>query len=139
MDRSTGKAAKISAHATPVLATLPVRQRTPAPERQRAYGYLRKDLLPVESEVNRTKERIDRFAKTSGYEIAAVFVEECGKWPHPVAFERLVQAIFRDRVEVVIVPSLVHFAGLGSFNSFKEHFEAATQARVVCALEPLSS
>jgi len=105
----------------------------PAPERPRAYAYLRKSLLTVESEVNRTKERIDQFAKTSGYELAAVFVEEDGTWPYPVAFERLIQAIFQDRVAVVIVPSLLHFAGLGPFSSFRAHFEAATRARVVCA------
>ena len=71
-------------------------------ERQRAYAYARKHLLMFDSEVNRTKERLAYFADTAGYELAATFIEEIDTWP--AAFERLLHAVIRDKVETVILP-----------------------------------
>ncbi|MEV4261345.1 hypothetical protein [Kribbella sp. NPDC049584] len=95
----------------------------------RAYAYLREHLLVCISEVNRTKERLAQFAADSGIELAGTFVEEDPR--RPAAFERLLQAVTRDEVEVVLLPSLLHLAVLGSPGSIKGYFEAATGARVI--------
>jgi hypothetical protein len=102
-------------------------------ERQRAYAYLRKHLLMFESEVDRTKERLAYLANEADLELAAVFVEEVETWP--AAFERFVQAIVQDKVEIVLLPSLLHFAVLGAPNDVKDYFEAATGARVVTPVD----
>jgi hypothetical protein len=80
------------------------------------------------SEVNRTKEHLTAFAKTSGLELAATFVEDDPRRPL-LAFERFFHAVMRDQVKVVLVPSLLHLVALGS-PRMKEYFEATTQAQV---------
>jgi hypothetical protein len=81
------------------------------------------------SEVNRTKERLTRFAAASDLELAAIFVEEDPQ--RPAAFERLLQAVIQDQVEVVLLPSMLHLIVLGDPGHIKDYFEAATGARVV--------
>ncbi|GAA1118279.1 hypothetical protein GCM10009630_15000 [Kribbella jejuensis] len=103
-------------------------RRQPA-VRPRAYAYLRAHLLVSTSEVNRTKERLTAFAAASGFELAATFVEDDPERPL-LGFERFFQAVMRDQVSVVLVPSLLHLMMLGSAR-VKEYFEAATEARVV--------
>ncbi|MGW7687129.1 hypothetical protein ACWGID_40690 [Kribbella sp. NPDC054772] len=105
-------------------------------ELPRAYAYARKHLLMCESEVNRTKERLTYFAKQAGYNLSAVFVEEVQTAPD--AFERLVQAVVNDKVETVILPSMLHFAVLGDPKRIREHFEGATGAKVVIAVDVVS-
>ena len=102
--------------------------RPSAPEQPRAYAYLRKSLLTIESEVNRTKERLTEHARDVDVELAAFFVEEFGA--SAAAFERLLQAAIRDKVAVILLPSLLHFAVLGSPN-IREYFEDLTHARVL--------
>lgn len=97
---------------------------------------MRKHLLMFESEANRTRERLEYFANEAGYELAAVFIEEIQTWP--AAFERLVHAVARDKVTIVILPSMLHFAVLGSPNNVKEYFEAATGAQVITTLDVVS-
>jgi hypothetical protein len=105
-------------------------------ERERAYAYARKHLLMFDSEVNRTREHLAYFANAAGYELAATFIEEIEAWP--AAFERLIQAVIRDRVEVVILPSMLHFAVLGDPTNIKQHFEAATGARIIAISNAVS-
>ncbi|TDO29490.1 hypothetical protein EV643_14811 [Kribbella sp. VKM Ac-2527] len=81
------------------------------------------------SEVNRTKERLTRFAAASNLELAAIFVEEDTR--SPAAFGRLLDAVIRDQVEVVLLPSMLHLIVLGDPGHIKDYFEAATGARVV--------
>ncbi|MEU4295385.1 hypothetical protein AB0E63_44800 [Kribbella sp. NPDC026596] len=102
-------------------------------ERQRAYAYMRKHLLMFDAEVSRTKQRLEYFAEQSDLELAAVFIEEIQTYP--AAFERFLQAVIQDDVKVVLLPSLLHFAVLGSPNHIKEFFEAATGAKVLSALD----
>lgn len=47
------------------------------------------------------------------------------------AFERLFQATIRDQVEVVLLPSILHFTVLDSPRWIKPSFEATTGARIV--------
>lgn len=97
---------------------------------------MRKHLLMDELEVVNTKQRLAYFADQSGYELAAIFIEEIQTWP--VAFERLLEAVIRDNVEVVILPSMLHFAVLGAPNNVKKYFESAAEARVVTAFDAVS-
>jgi hypothetical protein len=99
-------------------------------ERPRAYAYLRAHLLVCASEVNRTKERLSAFATASGFELAGTFVEEDPR-RSLLAFERFFQAVMRDQVRVVLLPSLLHLMVLGSPGRIQEYFEAATKARVI--------
>jgi hypothetical protein len=80
-------------------------------------------------EVTRTRERLTTYATDAGLELAAIFVEE--DWLCLSAFERLFQATIHDRVEIVLLPSMLHFTVLGSPRWIKPSFEAATGARVV--------
>jgi hypothetical protein len=105
-------------------------------ERPRAYAYLCAHLLVCTSQVNRTKERLTQFAMTSDLELAAIFVEEDTR--SPAAFGRLLDAVMRDQVEMVLLPSMLHFAVLASSNHIKDYFEAATGARVVSVGDAVS-
>ena len=98
-------------------------------EQPRAYAYLREHFLVCASEVNRTKERLVRFAAESELELAATFVEEHPR--RPATFDRLLQAVMRDKVEVVLVPSILHLMALGAPRHIKDYFEAATGAQVI--------
>jgi hypothetical protein len=109
-----------------------IRQPEPVPVRPRAYAYARKHLLMYESVFALEKLRIASFANLAGYDLAAVFVEESNG--SPVAFGRLLEAVIRDRVEYVILPSMLHFMTLGTPNSIKRNFEAATGAQVITAV-----
>jgi hypothetical protein len=104
-------------------------QRRKEVELPRAYAYLCEELLVCRSEVNRTKDRLARFAAGSNLELAAVFVGEDIR--SSAAFGRLFEAVIRDKVRVVLVPSLLHLMVLGSPGRIKEYFEAATGARVI--------
>lgn len=98
-----------------------------------ALGYARKHLLMVESEVSRTKEeRLAYFAETAGYRLGEIFIEEVQTWPS--AFEALIEAARIEKPSAVILPSLLHFAVLGSPATIKGHFEHLTGAKVVTSI-----
>ncbi len=82
------------------------------------------------------KERLGYFADEAGYELAGVFIEEIQTVP--VAFQRLVEAVVLDKVEFVIIPTMLHFMTLGSPNHIRQHFEAATGAKVLTVTETVS-
>lgn len=105
-------------------------------ELPRAYAYLCEDLLVCRSEVNRTKERLARFAAKSNLELAAVFVVQDTR--STAAFGRLFEAVLRDEVKVVLVPSVLHLMVLGSPTRIRKYFEAATEARVITLSESLA-
>lgn len=104
-------------------------QRRKAVDVPRAYAYLCEELLVCRSEVNRTKERLAQFAASSNVELAAVFVGQDIR--SSAAFGRLFEAVVRDQVRVVLVPSTLHLMVLGSPRHIKEYFEAATGAKVI--------
>ncbi|WP_410790551.1 hypothetical protein [Kribbella sp. C-35] len=106
----------------------PEQRRKPV-ELPRAYAYLCEELLVCRSEVNRAKERLARFATSSDLELAAVFVGQDTR--STAGFGRLLEAVIRDQVKVVLVPSVLHLMVLGSPRRIKEYFEAATEAQVI--------
>jgi hypothetical protein len=97
--------------------------------RPRAYAYLCVPLLICQPQVARSRERLATYAVDAGLELAAAFIEE--DWLCLSAFERLFQATIRDKVEVILLPSMLHFTVLGSPRSIKSSFEVVTGARVV--------
>jgi hypothetical protein len=101
-------------------------------DRPLALGYIRQHLLMTEYELDDAKERLAYFAETQGYALDTIYVEELHTWP--AAFEQLVQDAAKDRIEIVILPSLLHFAVIGPPDNIKQHFEDATGARVIAAL-----
>lgn len=103
--------------------------RKQAAKRPRAYAYVCGPLLICKLQVTRTRERLTTYAADAGLELAAIFVEE--DWLCLSAFERLFQATIRDQVEVILLPSMLHFTALGSPRSIKPYFEAATGATIV--------
>ncbi|MEV6266700.1 hypothetical protein AB0L64_06025 [Kribbella sp. NPDC051936] len=98
-------------------------------ELRRAYAYVRAHLLVCMSEVNRTRERLSAFAATSGLDLAAIFVEDGTR--SAAAFGRLLDAVVRDQVEVVLLPSMLHLMTLGSPRCIRTYFEVATGAQVL--------
>lgn len=103
--------------------------RKQAATRPRAYAYLCRHLLICQPEVTRTSERLTTYAADVGLELAATFIEE--HWLRLSAFERLFEATIRDQVDVVLLPSMLHFTVLGSPRRIKPYFEAVTGARIV--------
>ncbi|MEV0291143.1 hypothetical protein AB0H36_44030 [Kribbella sp. NPDC050820] len=95
----------------------------------RAYAYLCSPLLVCRPEVTRTRERLAAYAADAELELVATFVEDA--WQRSSAFERLFQATIRDHVQVVLLPSMLHFTVLGSPRWIKPSFEAVTGARIV--------
>jgi hypothetical protein len=120
----------------PHLCSCGPRQRREPVELPRAYAYLCEGLLVCRSEVNRTKERLARFAAGSNLELAAVFVGQDTR--STAAFGRLVEAVVRDQVKVVLVPSVLHLMVLGSPRRIKKYFEAATEAKVITMSQGLA-
>jgi hypothetical protein len=99
-------------------------------------GYLRKQLLTTENELEDTKERLAHFAALEGFAIGTVYVEEAET--SPAAFEALIEAVNRYDVTAVVLPSMLHFAVLGAPATIKNHFEHLTGARVMVANSPSS-
>jgi hypothetical protein len=100
-------------------------------ELPRAYAYARKHLLMYQPVFALAKLHLESFAKVTGYDLAAVFVEEINS-PN-AAFGQLLNAVIQDEVEYVILPSMLHFMTIGSPNNTRKYFEAATGARVITA------
>jgi hypothetical protein len=98
-------------------------------ELPRTYAYVRPHLLVCRSEINRTRERLSAFATTSGLDLAPIFVEDGTR--SPAAFARLLDAVIQDRVEVVLLPSMLHLMTLGSPRCIRNYFEVATGAQVL--------
>ena len=92
-------------------------------------GYVRRDLLVTDGQVNQLERQMARFAQTGGYSMGSTYVEKPGTWP--AAFEALVGSVNRYELTAVVLPSILHFAVLGSPLNIKETFERATGARVL--------
>ena len=69
------------------------------------------------------------FARAEGFTMGVIFVEHPGTWP--TAFEALIEAVNRQKVTAVALPSLFHFAAFGVPTDIRDSFERATGARVL--------
>ncbi|TWD79075.1 hypothetical protein FB561_0126 [Kribbella amoyensis] len=92
-------------------------------------GYLRRDLLVVDSQVIELERDMAAFAEVRGFEMGQIYVERPDKWLS--AFEALADAIGRYAVSAVVLPSLLHFTGLGMPTGLRNWFEQTTGARLL--------
>ncbi|GAA1711559.1 hypothetical protein GCM10009745_69570 [Kribbella yunnanensis] len=95
-------------------------------------GYVRRDLLVTDGQVNQLEREMARFAHAEGFSMGSTYVEKPGTWP--AAFEALVESVNRYDVTAIVLPSLLHFAVLGP--DIKNIFERATDARVLVLDSP---
>ena len=94
-------------------------------------GYLRKHLLMTDEELDDTKERLAHFAHVEGFAMGLIFIEEVQTAPR--AFQALIEAVIRDEVAAVVIPSMLHLAVLSAPTAIRDHFEHATGARIMVA------
>jgi hypothetical protein len=97
-------------------------------------GYVRRDLLVTDGQVNQIERQMAVFAKAEGFSMGFTYVEKPGTWP--TAFEALIESVSRYEVTAVVLPSMLHFAVLGAPLNIKEMFERATGARVLLLESP---
>jgi hypothetical protein len=92
-------------------------------------GYVRRDLLVTDGQVNELERQMAMFAQHEGLSMGFTYVEKPGTWP--AAFEALTESVNRYEVTAVVLPSLLHFAVLGASHDLEDMFERATGARVL--------
>jgi hypothetical protein len=92
-------------------------------------GYLRRDLLVVDSQVVGLEREMAAFAAAEGFAMGQIYVENRDNWLE--AFGALAESISRNDVTAVVLPSLLHFAGIGMPDDRRNWFERATGARVL--------
>lgn len=117
----------------------PMPRRTVAPASAEAtdftrpllLGYLQRQLLATDDQIDEIKRLFVRFATTEGYSMGSTYVEQASRWP--AAFEALIEAVNRYQVTAVVVPSLLHLAALDASSGFRTRFEDATGAHVLVA------
>jgi hypothetical protein len=100
---------------------------TPVDTRPLLLGYVRAHLLMTAAELVQIKDQLVTFAQAEGFTLGKVYTEHAHTFP--AAFEALVQAVRRDEVRAVVVPSLQHLGVLGAPQKVKEGVEQ-TPARV---------
>jgi len=89
-------------------------------------GYLRRELLVSDGQVETVKRELASFAETEGFRMGCTYVEPTGTWP--TAFEALIEAVNRYEATAVVLPSPLHFAALGPPTGIRDSFERATGA-----------
>lgn len=99
-------------------------------------GYMRKHLLMSDLELIDAKERLCYFAKVQRLRLGTIYVEEIETWL--AAFEALIADATKKTISGVLMPSMLHFAVLGAPRTVRQHFEDATQTRVIVAMETVS-
>ncbi|WP_329484158.1 hypothetical protein OG555_18560 [Kribbella sp. NBC_01484] len=92
-------------------------------------GYLRRDLLVVDSQVAELERQMAHFAQAEGFAMGYTYVEKFDGWP--AAFEALIDSVNRCEVTAVVLPSLLHFAMRDSPFQIRDAFQHATGARVM--------
>ncbi len=92
-------------------------------------GYLRRDLLVVDCQVTELEQQMAKFAQVEGFAMGHTYVEKPESWL--AAFEALIESVNRHEVTAVLLPSLLHFTGLGMPTDIRDSFERATGARVL--------
>lgn len=97
-------------------------------------GYLQRQLLVTDQQVEAVKCEFATYARKEGYSMGFTYVEYPGRWP--AAFEALIEAVKRYEITAVVLPSLLHFGALDPSAGFSEHFEDATGARVLVVNVP---
>lgn len=97
-------------------------------------GYVRRDLLVIDGQVNLIEREMATFAKARAFSMGFTYVEKPRTWP--AAFEALLESVTRHEVTAVVLPSMLHFAVLGAPLNIRDMFERATGARVLMLDSP---
>ncbi|TCC46547.1 hypothetical protein E0H75_26160 [Kribbella capetownensis] len=92
-------------------------------------GYLRRDLLVTDSQVGELKRDMAAYAEAENVTMGHIYVEQPDSWLS--AFEALVDSASRYTVSAVVLPSLLHFVGIGMRTDRRGWFEETTGARVL--------
>jgi hypothetical protein len=100
-----------------------------------AVGYVNASLLITDSELERVRMDVARFASDWGYALTYIHVEDRGS-SAPDAFHGLVQQVTALDITTILIPSLLHFAGLGSPVEVKNRLEHLIGGRVIPTSTP---
>jgi hypothetical protein len=98
-------------------------------------GYIRRDLLVTDGELERHKHLFESFASSAGYRLSTIYVEQRSNGDLS-AFRGLLESTLDGQAEAVVVPTLLHFSGLGHAGGFAATFEQLTGARVLAVASP---
>ncbi|TCC39931.1 hypothetical protein E0H50_05375 [Kribbella sindirgiensis] len=90
---------------------------------------MRRDLLVTDSQVEELKREMAAYAEVEHFTMGHIYVEQPDSWL--AAFEALAQSINRYDVTAVVLPSLLHFVGIGMPTDRRGWFEETTGARVL--------
>ena len=94
-------------------------------------GYLRAHLLLTEEELADARGRLAQFAESEGYRLGTVYVERIDH--APAAFGALIQSLEHDRPEAIVIPNVLHLAGLGIPPQLIHYLQSVTGVRVLVA------
>jgi hypothetical protein len=94
------------------------------------YGYMRiVGDTAIDDEVARIQTELAAYARREGFTLDEVFAEKVSR--SEPAFDCLIDALKRNDVRDIIVPSLWHFARLpGLQDAMRQHIEQETGARI---------
>lgn len=93
-------------------------------------GYIQRGLLAIDSDVEWETQALETFAQRAGYRLSSVYVDKA-QHGDLNAFRSLIEAALDGGAAAVVLPSLLHFSGLGHAGSFAAVFEQVTGARVL--------
>jgi hypothetical protein len=94
-------------------------------------GYLRAHLLVTEEELDDAKGRLAHFAESEGYTLGTVYVERVDL--APAAFGALIQSLEHDGPEAIVIPNVLHLAGLGIPPQLIHYLQSVTGVQVLVA------
>jgi hypothetical protein len=97
-------------------------------------GYVRRELIATDTQVQEVERRMSLFADIEGFSMGFIFIDQPSI--RPTIFESLTEEIRRHGITAVVLPSLLHFAVLGATHDIKGAFERATGARVLLLDSP---
>jgi hypothetical protein len=92
-------------------------------------GYICRELLAGERQIDELELRMSDFAETEGFALGCTYIETMVA--RPLAFGALVEALSRAEAEAVLLPSLLHLAVLGPQHEIKKMLEWSTGVRVL--------
>ena len=92
-------------------------------------GYVRRDLLVVENQIEELKCDMAAYAEAEGFTMGHVYVERPESWLS--AFGAMTESISRYAVTAVVLPSLLHLVGIGMSTDIRDSFERSIGARLL--------
>jgi hypothetical protein len=85
----------------------------------------------TEEELDDAKGRLAHFAESEGYTLGTVYVERVDL--APAAFGALIQSLEHDGPEAIVIPNVLHLAGLGIPPQLIRYLQSVTGVQVLVA------